>query len=59
MADLKNGSRRLGGNTGNVAINEIVEHDIADAEDALLGNALERAFKVEHLLPAARRRLHR
>ena len=59
VADLENGSRCLGRNTRDVAINEIVEHDIADAEDALLGNALERAFKVEHLLLAAHRGLHR
>ena len=43
--------RRLRRNARHVAIDEIVEHDVADAEHGLLGNTPEGFFKIEHALP--------
>jgi hypothetical protein len=39
---------RLGRDAGDFAIDEIVEHQIPDAEHGLLGNELKRLFEIEH-----------
>src|SRR5271157_2660766 len=39
---------RLGRDAGHFAIDEIVEHQIPDAEHGLLGNELKRLFEIEH-----------
>src|SRR6202034_3558544 len=43
---------RLGRNARDFAIDEIVEHEIADAEHGLLGNKPEGFFEIKHALPA-------
>ncbi len=42
-------SRRLRRYAGDFAIDEIVQHQIADAEHGLLGYELERFFEIEHV----------
>src|SRR5262249_21621666 len=50
--DRENGSRRLGRDARDLAVDEIVEHQIADAEDGLLGNELECILEIEHAVIA-------
>ena len=52
VLDRKNRGRRFGRDAGDLAIDEVVEHDVADAEHGLPGHELERLFEIEH----ARRR---
>ena len=40
--------RRLRRDARDLAIDEIVEHEIADAEHGLLGDELEGFFEIEH-----------
>ena len=46
--DCENRSRCLGRNARDFAIDEIVEHQIANADDSLLGNEFECVFEIEH-----------
>ncbi len=48
---LKHRRRRLGRNARDFAIDEIVEHDVADAKNGLPGNEPERFFEIEHAVP--------
>ena len=44
----QNRSRRFGRNARDFAVDEIVEHQVSDADDGLLGNELDHFFEVEH-----------
>ncbi len=44
----QNRSWRLGRDARNLAVDEVVEHQISDADDGLFGNELERVFEIEH-----------
>jgi hypothetical protein len=44
----ENRSRRLGRDARNLAVDEVVEHQISNADNGLLGNELERVFEIEH-----------
>ena len=46
--DRENRSRRLGRDARDLAVDEVVEHQISNADDGLLGNELERVFEIEH-----------
>ena len=46
--DCENRSRRLGRDARDLAVDEVVEHQISNADDGLLGNELERVFEIEH-----------
>src|SRR5262249_4439721 len=46
--DCENRSRRVGRDARDLAVDEIVEHQIANADDGLLGNQLERVLEIEH-----------
>ena len=48
VPDREHRRRRLGRNARDLAVDEIVEHEIADAEHGLLGNKLEGFFEIEH-----------
>ena len=48
VPDGKHRRRRLRGDARHVAIDEVVEHDIADAEHGLLCDQLEGFLEVEH-----------
>ena len=52
VPDREHRRRRLRRNARDFAIDEIVEHEIADAEHGLLRNKLEGFFEIEHALPA-------
>src|SRR5262249_50796087 len=41
-------SRRLGRDARDLAVHEVVKHQISDADDGLLGNELERVLEIEH-----------
>ena len=42
---------RFGRNARHLAIDEFVEHEVADAEHGLLDDCLAQGFKIEHLVP--------
>ena len=44
----QNGSRRFGRNARDLAVDEIVKHQVSDADDGLLGNELDHFFEVKH-----------
>src|SRR5437764_149430 len=46
--DRQHRCRRLGRNTTDLAIDEVVEHQITDAEDGLLADALETFLEIQH-----------
>ena len=46
--DRKHRRRRLRRNARDFAVDEIVKHEIADAENGLLRHKLEGFFKIEH-----------
>jgi hypothetical protein len=48
--DIDHRRRRLRRNAGYLAIDEIVQHQIADAEDRLVWDVLEPLFEIEHCL---------
>ena len=48
VVDLQNRRRRFGRNARDVPIDEIVEHNVADAKNRLLADAAQGFFKVEH-----------
>ena len=48
LRDAENGRRRFGRNAHDLAIDEIIEHQVADADDGLVANKLERPLEVEH-----------
>ena len=52
VPDREHRRRRLGRNARDFAIDEIVEHEIADAEHGLLRNEPEGVFEIKHALPA-------
>ena len=54
--DLQNRCRRFRRNARNVAINEIVEHDVADTKNGLVADEPQGFFEVEHAVapPALR-----
>src|SRR6202034_330102 len=56
VTNRKDRRRRFGRDARDLSIDEIVEHDVADAEDRLPGHKPERFFVIEHarLLPARR-----
>jgi hypothetical protein len=41
-------SRGFGRNTRDFAVDEIIKHQVSDADDGLLGNELDHFFEVEH-----------
>ena len=44
----QNRSRRFGRNARDFAVDEIIKHQVSDADDGLLGNELDHFFEVEH-----------
>ena len=48
VPDAQHRRRRLWGNPRDVAVDEVVEHDVADAKDRLSGNEPQRLFKIKH-----------
>ncbi len=44
----ENRCRRLGRDARDLAIDEVIEHDVADAENRLRRNQLEGFFEIEH-----------
>src|ERR1700722_18660511 len=48
MTDRKHRRRRFRRDAGDVAIDKIIKHDVANAEDGLLAEELERFLNVEH-----------
>ena len=48
VPDRENGGRRLGRNARHLAVDEVIEHDVADAEHRLRCDELEGLFEIEH-----------
>ena len=48
VPDAQHRRRRLRGNPRDVAVDEVVEHDVADAKNRLSGNEPQRLFKIKH-----------
>ena len=48
MPDREHRRRRFGRYAGDVAIDEFIEHEIADAENRLPADELQRLLEVEH-----------
>ena len=48
--DRQHRRRRLGRNARDLAIDEVVEHHVADAQHRLLGNEPQRFLEIEHAL---------
>jgi len=46
----ENRSRRLGRNARDLAVDEVVDHQISNADDGMLGNELQRVFEIEQAL---------
>ena len=51
VLDLKNRRRRFGRNARNIPIDEIVEHDVADAKNGLIADSRRASSKSNMLLP--------
>src|SRR5215211_2151563 len=47
--DRDHGRRRFRGNPRHLAIDEFVEHEVADAKYGLAGNRVREGFEIEHL----------
>jgi len=45
--DCENRSRRLGRNARDLAVHEVVNHRVSNADDGLLGSKLEPVFEIE------------
>ena len=56
VRDREHRGRRLRRNARDLAIDEVVEHEIADAEDGLLGDFRKAFFEVEHRATGSDRR---
>ena len=50
VLDRQHRRRRLGRNARDLAIDEVVEHDVADAQHRLLGNEPQCFLEIEHAL---------
>ena len=48
VAHYEHRRRRLGRDARDIAVDEIVEHEIADAEDGLLVGLAQRLFEIKH-----------